>query len=566
MTKLFASLRALDRNRLILLGLSVAVVLAILVALLAQLAKPPMSLLYSGLDLAESGRIVRMLEQMDIEARADEGGTAIYVPKSKVARARMSLAEEGLPSSGVPGYELFDEQGSLGLTSFMQQVNRLRALEGELARTIHTLGDVESARVHLVLPERDAFTREQVAPSASVVVRLKTGRVLSADKARAIQSLIAASVPRLDSAAVTVLDARGDRIFAQDDTAVMGGDNGARAEAEMRIIRAVESMLAPRLGAENVRVQASVEFNRERQTIRETTYDPSATAIRSTQSVEEVETSREGSSTQPVTVQQNLPQVDVTSGDEGVNANNLERLEETTNYEVSSRLLQRVEEPGSIKRQSVAILVNGTYEVAEDGSRTYRPRSEAELAQIENLVRSAVGFDESRGDRVTVENLEFLEVVTEDMAAPSVSLMGFISENLLTILRWLAIIIAIAVISIFALRPLMAHIFSQNPGAAMGDIKAIGTRQEAGADSAAPDALDAVDAPAGIEGPAQTAQAGTQALPQPSVDERLEQMMELRAVEGKVRASSLHKLGEIVEQNPDEVVAILRSWIYEEAA
>lgn len=558
----------MDRNRLIVMGLAGATLLVILIVMIAQLAKPPMALLYSGLDLAEAGKVSRSLEQMGISVDVRDGGTTLFVPQPSVARARMALAEEGLPSSGAMGYELFDQQGSLGLTSFMQQINRLRALEGELARTITALRDVDAARVHLVLPDRDAFTREQITPSASVVVRMRGNFALEKAQASAIQSLVSASVPRLNSSAVTVMDSRGNKIFANDGSDMAGAATGMKAEAELALIRSVESLLAPRLGAQNVRVQAAVEFARNRSRLREQTFDPSATAVRSTQSVEEAEINREGSNEQPVTVEQNLPQVVVGAENAASDLNNSERSEQVTNYEISSRVFEQSTEPGGINRQSVGVLVNGIYQTDEAGNQVYVPRSAEELARIENLVKSAIGFDASRGDQVTVENLEFIDIASTAFPPQGSALMAFVQSNLMSILRYLVLLVAIALVSIFGLRPLITSLANRegNNENRLAIAGAQGRSSEQGGDGDLALEPGADGEQARLDGPDDAAASGARALPKPSVDERLDQMLEVRAVEGKVRASSLRKLGDIVEDNPDEVVAILRSWIYEDAA
>lgn len=562
----------MDRNRLILLGLVGLTGLVALIVLATQVASPRMGVLYTGLDPAEAGEVVSAVEAMDVPVEIGGDNSTIMVPADRVGRVRMALAEQGLPTSGGIGYELFDKQGSLGLTSFMQQVNRLRALEGELGRTIQALDGVEAARVHLVMPEREAFTRERTEPSASIVVRMRGNAALDRGQANAIRSLVAASVPKLSRGQVTVLDARGNRLFDEETDGVsMAANAGRKAEVEMGIIRAVENMLAPRVGMNNVRVQAAVEFDMNRERVREQTFDPAATAVRSTQSVEELEQSNEATNELPTTVEQNLPEVEVDGDALGQNESRSERLEEVTNYEISSRVFERVAEPGALKRLSVAVMVNGTYVTNEAGERSYVPRAPQELEQLENLVRSAVGYDAARGDKVTVENLEFVDVAADMPALPEPTVVDVLRENMMTIIQWIILLAGVALVLILAVRPLV----KMAAGGQVSGVPALaGNASAAGAavTDENGERLERTGAEGGEGGdtPELSDQSPSgdpaRALPKPNADEALEQMMELRAVEGKVRASSLRKLGQIVQDHPDEVVAILRTWLYEEAA
>ncbi len=554
------TMRSLGDTRLVLLAALGLGMVALIVLMAYSISRPSFSLLYSDLQPEDAAGVVAEIERLGVPVRIGADGTRIEVPEQQVSRVRLELAGRGLPVSGAAGYELFDEQGSLGLTSFMQQVNRVRALEGELARTIQSLEAVKAARVHLVLSERDAFTRERTDPSASVVVRVKRGGALGQAQARTIRHLVAAAVPGLELSKVTVLDARGNTLLAEDQGAFPGaGAVSDRASAlEASLTSAIERLLIPRLGAGNVRVQANVDLSMDREVIREKIFDPSRTALRSSQIVEETEESRELSSDQATTVEQNLPEADIPVGDAGTNRNDLYRTEETTNYEISSVARERVREPGEVKRVSVAVMVNGTRTTAPDGTSVYAPRSAEELQRIEALVKSAIGFDEARGDRVTIENLEFVALETTLPPVTDVSVTQVLSRNIVTVIQWLVLLTISVLVLMIGVRPVVDRLIAAMPAAGAGSP----SPSEAPAENA--EALALPDQ-AGPEIPQLESMSDSRAVSAASVDVALEQMMELRAVKGEVRASSIRKLGQIVDENPEEMLAIMRSWIHEEA-
>ncbi len=554
------TLRSLGDKRLILLGAMGLAMVALIVVMAYTISRPQLSLLYADLQPADAASVVAEIERMGVPVKISADGTRIEVPEQQVSRVRLELAGRGLPASGTTGYELFDEQGSLGLTSFMQQVNRVRALEGELARTIQSLEAIKAARVHLVLPERDAFTRERTEPSASVVVRVRQGGSLDRAQAHTIRHLVAAAVPGLEVNRVTVLDARGNTVLAEDQSAFQGsGALSDRASAiEASLTSAIERLLIPRLGADNVRVQANVDLSMEREIIREKIFDPSRTALRSSQVVEETEESRELSTDQATTVEQNLPEADIPIGDAGTNRNDLYRTEETTNYEVSSVARERVREPGEVKRVTVAVMVNGSWAPAADGTQVYTPRTAEELERIGALVKSAIGFDEARGDRVTIENLQFVNLESTLPPLAEVPVSQILSRNIVTLIQWLVLLTISILVLIIGVRPLVARLLAALPA-----------REESAApvgESAVQDAraLPQPDS-AATELPQLEAMTDGRAVATASVDVALEQMMELRAVKGEVRASSIRKLGQIVDENPEEMLAIMRNWIHEEA-
>ncbi|QCN99221.1 flagellar M-ring protein FliF (plasmid) [Azospirillum argentinense] len=565
MTGLIDNLRTLGRTRLLVLaGTGVGIVLAV-ATMAVLLSRPHMTPLYTGLEPAEAGRIVKAVEAMGVPVSAAFDGTAVQVPEAEVPRLRMLLAEKGLPSRGGIGYELFDTDKPLGITSFMQRMNRLRAMEGELARTIETLSGIEAARVHIVLPDREEFSRAAPTPTASIVVRMRGRAPLERRQALSIRHLVSAAVPNLKPSAVTVLDASGEVLLTEEDGDARSSAkvDGLRAGHETRISRAIEQMLVARLGQGNVRVQVAVDVETKREVVRSQSFDPNSQVVRSTQTVQEQDRSLDSTGEPPVTAEQNLPQREVRAqAQNNRSSSDSKRQEETVNYEISNIARETVIEPGDIRRVSVAVLVNGTWATAQDGTRSYEARSSEELQRITELVRSAMGFSEARGDRVTVDNLEFVNLAPELGARePMAEIVDTLSRNVMTLIQWVILLVLCGLLIVLGLRPLIRRVFP--------------APEPVAAEAAAP-ALAAGAAMPQLTGPAmggdpvlqaaQLTDAGdpaTAALP--GIEETMDQLIELRTVEGRVRASSIRRLGDIVDQYPDEAIDILRSWLYEEA-
>jgi flagellar M-ring protein FliF len=569
-SSLIDNLRMLGRARLVALAATGVGIVAAVAAMAILLSRPQMATIFSGLAPAEAGRVVKAIEQIGVPVSVGYDGTVVQVPQSDVARVRMALAEQGLPATGGTGYELFDTDKPLGITSFMQKVNRLRAMEGELARTIETLSGVEAARVHLVLPDREAFTRDAPTPSASVVVRMRGGAVMERRQALAIRHLVSAAVAGLKTSAVTVLDSSGEVLVAEEDGAGMAvaRADGLRAATEARLSRAIEQMLNARLGQGNVRVQVAADLETKREVVRSQSFDPESQVVRSTQTVEEQERSTDTQTEPPTTVEQNLPQTEVTAGqDTSSSSTETTRQEETVNYEISSVQRESVQEPGDIRRLTVAVLVNGTTRTAEDGTSVYEPRSAEELGRIEALVRSAIGFDERRGDTVTVENLQFVDpAIKVPEVAAGEQILDTLSRNIMTLIQWIVLLIIMTLVILLGLRPLIQRLFPAAEAAPAGEAAALAPPGQP-LPQLAPPAMAAAGA-MGAAGAAEAEAAGGGAstLPAQGIEETMDQLIELRAVEGQVRASSIRRLGEIVEEYPDEAINILRSWLYEEAA
>jgi flagellar M-ring protein FliF len=386
-------------------GLGVAAVSVLLCVIwLASRTTEPMGLLYAGLDPGEAGRIAQRLDELKVPYEAKGDGSSLMVPVSQVGRARMDLAASGLPRQGGPGYELLDTQSPMNMTSFMQRIQRVRALEGELARSIATLDGVLGARVHIVLPERETFSRETPKSTASVAVTMRGPGRFSSRQAAAVRLLVAGAVPGLRQEDVSVLDPSGVVLAADDaEEAASSHLEDLKAAREQALQRAVTGLLEPLVGAGHLKTVVSLELDPSREVSHEEKFDPLSQVERSRHTQNDKESAEEARNTEGVTVTQNVPG-EAQPGEPGKTANTTSRAGETVNYELNSVRSEKVREPGELKRLTVAVLVDG----ATDANGQFHPRAKEELDRIGELVRSAVGFDAKRGDKVTVDTMQFL--------------------------------------------------------------------------------------------------------------------------------------------------------------
>ena len=484
---------------------------------------------------------------MPFEIRGD--GRQVLVPSDRVLRLRMTMAEEGLPNGGSIGYEIFDRSESFGTTNFVQNVSLVRALEGELARTIRALGQVTEARVHLVLPKRQVFSRKQQEASASVVIKSKGPKKLDKIQVLSIQHLIASAVPTLKVSRISVIDHRG-RLLAragsseEDSLTTASNNDEVQRSQEERLVRVLEELLEQSVGIGRIRAQVTAEMNFDRITTNSESYDPDGQVVRSTQNVEENADTKEGNGSRSVSVANNLPDANETSGGAGSNASQSARIEETVNYEISKTVRQHVREMGTVRRLSVAILVDGTYTTDDDGNRNYKPRSTAELQNLEKLAKSAVGFDEKRGDKLEVINMQFVNALDDEIETVE-PLFGLSKADYFRIAEIFVLAAVGILVILLVIRPLIARTLEALPSAL-----AAATDQNLLADQSP-------DSPA-LTGPSETGYGDDEGL-----DE--EEMVDVARIDGKVRASALKKIEEIVERHPEETVGILRQWMSEDS-
>ncbi|MDB5375664.1 MAG: fliF, partial [Rubritepida sp.] len=407
MQNLIGQLRGLGRLQLgALAGVGIGV-LGLIAWLVLRAGTPPMGLLYGELETRDAGAVVAALERQRVPYRLAANGTQVLVPAEDVPRLRLSLAREGLPAGGSIGNEIFDRGESLTTTPFQQEMNRLRALEGELARSIRALQGVRAARVHLVLPRREAFSRERAEAQASVLLTMQGVQRLDREGVQAVLHLVVTAVSGLRPQNVSIVDSRGE-LLARGGQALTG-PAGAQTQDELRrgqearLARGVEEMLERVLGPGRVRAEVAMEMDFDRVETREERFDPDNQVARSTQSTTENNRTQEPGT---VSVGNNLPGAEPSGGGNG---NTESKQEETTNYEIGRSTRNVLREHPVVRRLTVAVLVDGVAESQPEGPPTHRERSPEELARISSLVRNAVGFNEQRGDRVEVVSMRFAE-------------------------------------------------------------------------------------------------------------------------------------------------------------
>ncbi|CAO3357486.1 flagellar basal-body MS-ring/collar protein FliF [Azospirillum melinis] len=553
MNNLLQTLRNLGPARLAAIGGVGLLLIGFFVYLTTRLSTPEMELLYSELQQTEAAAIAKKLDEAKVPYSVDKSGTKIMVPADQVGPMRMRMAAQGLPSGGSVGYELFDKGEGFGATSFMQNINHLRALEGEMARTVQTLNGVQQARVHLVLPKRELFARQQNPATASVFLKLRPGTQLSRENIQAIQQLIAASVPNLDPGRISIVDDKGKllaRGTGNDSAEAMAANAEEKKQAyEGRLARTVEDLLGRTLGYGKVRAEVSADLDFDRITTQSEIFDPESQVIRSTQTVTESSESSDRDPLAPVTVDQNLPTAQASSSASPLSSNKSNRNEETINYEITKTTKSHVREAGQVRRLSVAVLVDGTYQISKDAPPAYQPRSEQEIESIKALVRSAVGLDAVRGDSLEVINMRFWSP-EDDIQKPEELFMGMTKDDLFRIAEMVVLGIVAVLIILLVIRPLISRAFEKAEMQEEDEMDRLLT--------------DQAGMPAALAAPT-GALAQDLALEAAQADEELEQMIDINRVEGRVRASSLRKVGEIVDKHPEEAVSILRNWLYQES-
>lgn len=579
MSPLLEGFRALGAARLVAMAVVAAGLLGLLGVLAMRGGTERMALLYSELDAREAGQIVELLDRQKIAHQLGANGSQILVPADQVARLRVTLAREGLPSGGSIGYELFDRGEGITASQFQQKITETRALEGELARSIRTISGVRAARVHLVMPRREPFSRDRQDAQASVMLTTAGASRLDREAIQAIINLVAGAVPGLRPKNVSVVDSRGTLLARAGEptgtTAMVQGAEEIRRATEMRLSRAVEEMLERSLGPGRVRAEASVEMDFDRVQETQEKFDPDGQVVRSSQTVTDNNRTTEANPT--VSVQNNLPNAD--AGKEAAGSQE-QRQEETTNYEIGKTVRTIVREQPQIRRLSLAVLVDGVEEAGADGALAWRPRSAEDLERIAKLVQSAVGYDEKRGDRVEVVTMRFAGDANLASLEPKGFLgLGFETADI-TRLAQTAVVGLIAVLALLLVfRPMVLRVTSLG-GAAGALAGGAGALPGAGAlglvgDSAfAPANLALAGDPTRmLEGPAGGGGGGSGGGGGRGVggdsmgsggDE--ENLVTMNNIDGQLRASSIRRLTEMVDKHPEESLSIVRAWMQEGAS
>jgi flagellar M-ring protein FliF len=503
-----------------------------------------MTVLASDLDTQSAQQIVTALTGHKIPFRQD--GTQILVPDSNLATARGLLSAGGLSTSNVTGYEIFDRGNDLAVTDFDQQVKLTRALEGELSRTIGSVRGIVRARVHLVLPHREPFAHDRQHASASVMLTVPGRQTLTPEAVQSVVDLVAASVPGLRRQDVTVVDSNlhllvqaGD---GKDPRAKSAMEENIRQRTEARVVQGVELMLERSLGVGHVHAEATIRMNFDQVHETQEKYDPDGSVVRSTQNV--TQNNKTTDKTGPVSLQNNLPNADAgaqaTGSQEG-------RQEETTNYEIGKTVRAIVHDQPQIERITMAVMVDGTDQVGADGKRTWKPRDQAELDQISKLVKSAIGFDEKRGDKLDVVSMPFVSTLAGAEAAPMVA-PNRANGDLVTFLQMIAFGVVGFGIIILTARSIFAAL---NKGS--------GSLMFAGGASAE---IGGLDGPAdGQHGPGTALGIAHGGGDDGQLDPEEDDTVIVHNVQGQMRASSIRKVTQLVDQHPDTTLGIIRAWI-----
>lgn len=455
--QVFKNFASLGQKRLMMLGGAAA--LAMLTVLFGALFinKPTYETLYVGLESNDLNKISIALAESKMDFVVGPDGTSVQVPVGMTSRARLVLAERGLPDSANAGYELFDNVGSLGLTSFMQEVTRVRALEGEIGRSIQQIEGVAAARVHIVLPDVGNFRRGEQKPTASVMIRASASAGRKA--AASIRHLVASAVPGLEVDDVTLLDSTGQLLASGDDMS-----NGAlnrsltlSQNVQMEIENKIDRALAPFLGMDNFRSSVTAQINTDSQQIQETVFDPESRVERSIRSTREEQKTQEALPENQTTVEQNVPQAAPQGGGSGSQSSDESaRREEQTNYEINSKTVATVRNGYTIEKLSVAVVVNRGRIAAMVGEPVDQDKIDAYLAEMQKIVTTAAGITSDRGDVVSLTAMDFLEnQLLNEAAASGPGVMEVLSRNSAGIINALAFVAVVFLVIWFVGRPML---------------------------------------------------------------------------------------------------------------
>lgn len=531
--KSFASPRYIT---LTIVGISLLVVFSFLSY---RLSEPIMSTLYSNLSAEDSAAVVTELGLLGVKFEVKSGGSEIMVESPEVLKVRMLLAQKGLPDkANIVGYEIFDKDSMLGTSNFVMNVNLVRALEGELARTISSMHTIKSARVHLVIPRKEVFKRSDYGSSASVVLELNNRLDIPKEEAQAVRHIVASSVPGLSPQKITIVDSAG-RILAKAKSDEEGSSTTTADAADMkfgmeeRYRKQITNMLEQVVGPGKVEAQVTVDMDFQRSTETEERFNPDGQVARSTQTTESISSSTGGAGGE-VTVANELTGEGGAGGGGGENS---QKTDEVTNFEISKTVTNKINEGGTVKKLSVAVLVDGLYTVDGEGNETYAPRPDEQLDQIRTLVRSAVGYDEARGDKVDVVNMQFSKR-TSDLP-PEEGPLDWLKRDLDSIIKTFVLGVVAILVIMLVIRPLVNKAFDVSAA----DIEA----QELKAIASTEALNQAAMAVGGGGGGQMPDQEGGQ--------------INLDVIQSKIDYSPTQKVNDLIDNNPEETLSIIRGWL-----
>lgn len=545
-------LRALGPARLIGLAVAAVMTVAALLTLTSFSGGEPMTLLYGELDLSESAQIVEHLEKQQIPYQLRGGGREVLVPADRIARARLLLARDALPSGGVVGYEIIDRGTGMVASQFEQRMNQLRALEGELTRTIRGIRGVRNARVHIVLPRREPFERQTPQAQASVLLSTSPGGI-DRESVQAITHLVATAVPGLKIDNITIADSRGSLLSHSGEAGASRSNDHAeelRRGIEMRISRSVEEILERSAGPGRVRAEATVDLDLDRINETREQFDPEGQVARSTQSTTSSNRSTEAANNS-VSVQNNLPNAD--AGQSGGTGSQEQRQDETTNYEITKTVRNLVRDQAQIRRLSVAVLVDGIEDKTPTGEIVWKARPQEELDQMARLVKTAIGFDAKRGDQFEIVNMRFAP--RDDTPPPDAAkLLGLpiAKDDVMALVRPAVPALVVLAMLLFILRPMITRLTSAPPPTGEDGLTLAGA---GGADARLLDTIQS----APRTGSGRTALATTDGG---ITDD--DEDLSVENVEGVIKVTSVRRLTTLVERHPEESLSIVRAWLRQE--
>ncbi len=533
-------IRTLGVTRIAAMAAVTAALIGFFAFVILRVTTPTMTPLFTDLAVDDSASIIKDLERQGVSYEVKNDGAIIMVPRELVTRLRMKFAEDGLPKGGGIGYEIFDKSEALGTTSFVQNINSLRALEGELARTIRAIDRVQAARVHLVLPERPLFSRDKADPSASIV--LKVRGALEASQVRAIRHLVASAVNGLKPERVSIVDEAGRLLAdgASDDQVGTTGDE-RQVAFEKRLRDQVERIVSSVVGSGRAQVQLTADFDFNRITQTADKFDPDGRVVRSTQTREE--STGNDQEQGPVTVGNELPGQNQNQQNAAAREQS-KKSEEIINYDISRTTETKVIEGGRVNRISVAVLVDGTYGKNDKGEFVYQERSKDELDRIASLVRGAIGYDQKRGDQVEVVNMRFAEMPAQPIPEPTGiwAMLQLTKEDIMRGVELGVMLILSLVVLLLVVRPLVRRIITPDKPAPPTEEQILLAQA------------------AGVPVEQITEDKPIQAKPSAT-----SKMIDIAQVQGQVHAQSVQKVGDLADRNPNETVAIVRAWLHEPA-
>ncbi|MFN7026930.1 MAG: flagellar basal-body MS-ring/collar protein FliF [Pseudorhizobium sp.] len=458
-SQLSKNLSSLGQTKLIALAGAGLVSMAIVLAAAFYVNKPSYETLYVGLETTDLNQVSIALAEASIDFAVGSDGTSIQVPVGMTGKARLLLAERGLPNSANAGYELFDNVGSLGLTSFMQEVTRVRALEGEIGRSIQQIGGIAAARVHIVMPDVGNFRRGDQKPTSSVMIRASTATGRKA--ASSIRHLVASAVPGLDVDDVTILDSTGQLLASGSEygSSEMNRSLTIVQSVQQELETNIDKALAPFLGMDNFRSTVTASLNTDSQQIQETTFDPESRVERSVRITKEEQRSQQSQDDTAATVEQNVPQAAPEAGGAAgpKSTDQSDKKEEQTNYEINSKTVATTRNSYQIEKLSVAVVVNKGRVAQMVGEPVDQAKIDAYLAEMQKIVTSAAGLNVDR-DIVTLTAMDFLEAQLLEEASAGPGVTEVLSRNIGGIINSLAFVVVAFLVIWLGIRPLVRSV------------------------------------------------------------------------------------------------------------